>query len=281
MKIIRSLRTIQKISQQIKDKGRSIGLVPTMGALHVGHLSLIRKAQIDNSVVIVSIFVNPIQFGPKEDLNKYPCSIKQDLAFCKKEGVDLIYLPSLKDMYPKGYSTFVNVLGLTDGLCGAFRPGHFKGVITVVNKLFNLIHPDIAYFGQKDYQQALVIKKMVKDLNIPVIIKVMPTKRERDGLAMSSRNIYLSPRERKEAVLLYQGLKLAGRLIKQGNRNAALVINNIRKFLKQGKYICPQYISIVDLKDLKPIKILRGKVLIALAAFVGKTRLIDNIIVKA
>lgn len=280
MKLIRSPKEIQRITKSIKKNGRSIGLVSTMGAMHSGHLSLIRQARKDNSIAIVSIFVNPIQFGPKEDLNKYPRPIKQDLAFCKKEGVDLIYLPYLKYMYPKGYNTYVSVLGLTDGLCGGVRPGHFKGVTTVVNKLFNLIQPDIAYFGQKDCQQALVIKKMVEDLNIPVIIKVIPTKRERDGLAMSSRNIYLSPRERKDAVLLYQGLKQAGRLIKQGNHNAALVINNIRKFLKQGKYICPQYISIVDLKDLKPAKRLKGRVLIALAAFVGKTRLIDNIIVK-
>ncbi len=280
MKVIHSPKEIQRITKSIKKSGKSIGFIPTMGALHVGHLSLIRKALKDNSITVVSIFVNPIQFGPKEDLNKYPRSISKDIAICKKEGVDFVYLPSLKDMYPDGFGTIVNVLGLTDGLCGVFRPGHFKGVTTVVNKLFNLIHPDSAYFGQKDCQQALVINKMVKDLNIPVIVKVVPTKRERDGLAMSSRNIYLSPQERKDAALLYQGLKLARRLIKQGDHNAALVINKIRKFLKQSKTICPQYISIVDLKDFKPVKILKGKVLIALAAFIGKTRLIDNIIVR-
>ncbi|MFH1397034.1 MAG: pantoate--beta-alanine ligase [Candidatus Omnitrophota bacterium] len=280
MKIIRSSREIQKITSKLKKSGRTIGFVPTMGAMHAGHLSLIRKAGKDNSEVIVSIFVNPIQFGPREDLNQYPRPIGKDIAICKKEGVDFIFLPSLKNMYPDGFNTFVNVLGLTDSLCGVFRPGHFKGVATVVNKLFNLIHPDSAYFGQKDCQQALAINKMVRDLNIPVRVKVMPTKRERDGLAMSSRNIYLNPQERKEAVLLYQGLKLARCLIKQGERNSALAINKIRKLLKQSKTICPQYISIVDLKDLKPIKALKGKVLIALAAFVGKTRLIDNIIVK-
>ncbi|MBU0503950.1 MAG: pantoate--beta-alanine ligase [Candidatus Omnitrophota bacterium] len=280
MKVVRSPKQIQEIVRKIKKQGRSIGFVPTMGALHPGHLSLIRGARKDNQAVFVSIFVNPIQFGPREDLSKYPRPIKKDIALCNKEGVDFIFYPSFKSMYPDGFDTYVNVPGLTEGLCGKFRPGHFKGVTTVVNKLFNLIQPDIAYFGQKDYQQALAVKKMAEDLSMPLAVKVAPTIREKDGLAMSSRNKYLNPSERKDAVLLYRGLKLARNLINKGNHNCVSVINSVRKFLKQGRTISVQYISIVDLKNIEPALILKGKVLIALAVYAGKTRLIDNIIVK-
>jgi len=279
MKIIRNIKEMQETSRKMKQKGKAIGFVPTMGALHEGHLSLIRRARKDNDIVAVSIFVNPTQFEAGEDFKKYPRVLKQDAALCKEEGVDLIFSPSTEAMYTQDHKTHVYVEHLSGRLCGKFRPGHFRGVATVVTKLFNIVQPNTAYFGQKDAQQAAIIKKMVEDLNMPLKIKVLPTVREESGLALSSRNKYLSVKEKKDATVLYQALNLAGRLIKQGNRNYQSIIQKTRAGISKKKRISVQYISIVNLEDLLPVKRVKGKVLIALAAHIGKTRLIDNIII--
>jgi pantoate--beta-alanine ligase len=239
-----------------------------------------RKARKENDVVLVSIFVNPIQFGPKEDYRRYPRNLRQDARLCSKEGADIIFYPQAKDIYPQGYKTYVDVEDLSKVLCGKFRPGHFKGVTTVVTKLFNIVNPDIAYFGQKDAQQAIIIQRMAKDLNMPIKIKVMPTVREKDGLALSSRNIYLSETERKDATVLYQALNLARDLIKQGNRDPFNIIRKMKQLVNKKKSAKIQYISIVDLKDLKTLVRIKGKVLVVLAVWLGKTRLIDNLIVN-
>jgi pantoate--beta-alanine ligase len=280
MKIIYGITQMRKISKTLKAKKKTIGLVPTMGALHEGHLSLIHTGVKENNIVIVSIFVNPVQFGPKEDFNKYPRDLKRDVQLCKKEGVDIIFYPNIKEMYPGKYKTYVVVDVLSDVLCGRFRPGHFKGVATVVTKLLNIVDPDIAYFGQKDAQQGIIIKKMAEDLNMPVKIKVMPTVREEDGLAMSSRNIYLSHDERKDAVVLYQALNLARKLIKQGEKDSLGIIGKMEELINKKNSAKVQYISIVDIEDLKPVDKIKNKVLIALAVWIGKTRMIDNLIVN-
>lgn len=280
MRIIRSIKQMFGISQKVKFEGKSVGFVPTMGALHEGHLSLIRKARKDNDIVIVSIFVNPAQFGPKEDFKKYPRELKEDCRLCRKEGVDIIFYPQVKEIYPQGYRTYIEVKDLSNVLCGKFRPGHFRGVATVVTKLFNIVGADIAYFGQKDAQQAIIIKRMVSDLNIPIKIKVMSTVREIDGLAMSSRNAYLSQEERKDAVVLSEALNLARNLIRRGKKNSSKIIRQMKQLINKKKNAKVQYISIVDLENLKPIEIIKGKVLIALAVWIGKTRLIDNIIIN-
>jgi len=279
MKIIRNPQIMSGLSRKIKMQYKTIGFVPTMGALHQGHLSLIRRARKDNDYVVVSIFVNPIQFGPKEDLKKYPRVLKRDMRLCQKEGVDIIFYPSAQIIYPKDYKTYIKVSKLDEVLCGKFRPGHFQGVTTVVAKFFNIVNPDIAYFGQKDAQQVIIIQKMVANLNMPLKIKIMPTIREDDGLAMSSRNAYLNQKERKEAVVLYQALKLAGRLIKHGNKNSADIIRKMQHLILTKKSAKIQYIAIVDTRELRPVSKIKGKILIALAVCIGKTRLIDNITV--
>lgn len=272
---------MSEYSDRLKAKGNTIGLVPTMGYLHEGHLSLMRKAKRDTDKAVVSIFVNPAQFGPREDYTKYPRNFKRDERLAKSIGVDTIFYPSVMQMYPNRFCTYVNVENLTEGLCGKFRPGHFRGVTTVVTKLFNIVKPDIAYFGQKDAQQAIVIKKMTEDLNIPVKIKVMPTIREKDRLAMSSRNVYLSSDERKKALILYKSLQVARNLIKSGETNPAKIKNKMRMMIEKIKNSKIDYISIVDMDTMKDVKNLKANVLIALAVWIGKTRLIDNIIVKA
>ncbi|MDD5072468.1 MAG: pantoate--beta-alanine ligase [Candidatus Omnitrophica bacterium] len=279
MKIIRSINKLNKELKRDRQKGRPVGFVPTMGFLHEGHLSLIRRARKENKTVVVSIFVNPAQFGPNEDYKEYPRDLRKDAALCKKEGVDHIFYPAVKAMYPKGYSTYVNVEGLTGNLCGKSRPAHFRGVATIVAKLFNIVRPDTAYFGQKDAQQAIVVKQMAEDLNMGIRIKVMPTVRERDGLAMSSRNAYLSPDGRRAAPTVYRALQLAGDLIKSGSRDAAKIKSEIRKMISAaGDKI--DYISIVNPDDLKDVKKIKGKVLVVVAVWIGSTRLIDNIEVK-
>ncbi len=206
MKIIRSIKEMAGFSQKLHIKGKAIGFVPTMGALHEGHFSLIRQAHKENDIVVVSVFVNPIQFGPKEDYRCYPRNLKSDTRLCEKAGADVIFCPDVQDMYPDNYKTYIEVYDLSNILCGKFRPGHFKGVATVVAKLFNIVNPTVSYFGQKDAQQAIIIKKMAEDLHIPIKIKVMPIVREKDGLAMSSHNIYLNKDERQDAIVLYQTL---------------------------------------------------------------------------
>src|SRR3989338_3970594 len=253
MKIITNAKETNKACQYIRCKGSSIGFVPTMGALHEGHLSLIRRARAENDFVVVGIFVNPAQFGPKEDLKLYPRPIKNDISLCKKEGVNIIFYPEVKQIYPEGYKTYVQVEGLSDLLCGKTRPGHFKGVATVVTKLFNIVQPDTAYFGGKDAQQAVIIKKMASDLNMPIKIRVMPIVREKDGLAMSSRNVYLNAKERKDALVLFNSLNLAKVLIRNGQRNAAKVITRMEELIVKKKSAKIDYVEIVDLGTLKPV----------------------------
>jgi len=281
MKIIRNIKEMSGFSKKQQIKGKTIGFVPTMGALHEGHLSLIRQAHKENDIVVVSIFINPIQFGPKEDYRRYPRNLRLDTQLCRREGADLIFFPHAQQMYPGNYKTYVNVSDLSDVLCGKFRPGHFKGVATVVTKFFNIVRPDMAYFGRKDAQQAIIIKKLAYDLNIPIRIKVMPTVCERGGLAMSSRNAYLNKEERLDAAVLCQALTLAKNLIKRGNTDSADIIRKMRRLINKKKSACIQYISIVKHKDLEPLDKIRGKALIALSVWIGKTRLIDNIVVSS
>lgn len=261
----------------MKKGDRSIGLVPTMGCLHEGHMSLVRAAKKHTDVVIMSIFVNPIQFGPKEDFEKYPRDQKRDEELARDAGVDVIFYPSLKDMYPEGYATYVTVEDLTKNLCAESRPGHFRGVATVVTKLFNIVKPDAAYFGQKDMQQALMIKKMAADLNMDLNVKIMPIVRGKDGLAMSSRNMYLSEAETKDAAILRQSLKQAESLIKGQERDTKKIIRTIEDMIKSKPTAKIDYVAVVDMKGLRDIKTISGEVMIALAVFFGSTRLIDNI----
>lgn len=277
------MKTIEKISRMstfvkmMKREGKSIGLVPTMGYLHEGHLSLVKAAKKHTDVVVMSIFVNPIQFGPKEDFEKYPRDLKRDEEMAREAGVDVIFYPSLKDIYPEGYSTYVIVEKLTSNLCGESRPGHFTGVATVVTKLFNIVKPEVAYFGQKDMQQAMMIKKMASDLNMDTEVKMMPIVREKDGLAMSSRNVYLNDAERRDAVVLYQSLKSAESLIKNGERDARKVIRAIEDMIKAKPSAKMEYVKVVDAGTMKDLKMITGEIALAIAVFFGHTRLIDNL----
>lgn len=280
MRLIRRIKSMQKLAKELKQKGKKIGFVPTMGYLHEGHLSLAHQAKKDTEVVVMSIYVNPLQFGPQEDFRQYPRDIKRDIKLARLAGVDIIFVPGDKEMYPEDYNTYVEVDKLTEGLCGKSRPGHFKGVTTVVTKLFNIVQPDIAYFGQKDAQQARVIEKMVEDLNLDIKIKVMPIVRESDGLAMSSRNVYLTKKERQDALSLYQALRLAFEMIKAGERKVKKIVLRMKKSIAKGPHYRIDYIEIVDAKTLEPVEKIKGKVLIALAVWMGKTRLIDNVIVN-
>jgi len=278
MQLISKPQEINLKLKRLRFKGYSIGFVPTMGALHQGHMSLIRKSRKENRITVVSIFVNPIQFGPKEDLRRYPRTLNNDLKMCRKEGVDFVFYPSSKDIYPKGYCTYVNVGSLSERLCGKSRPGHFKGVATIVVKLLNIIQPDILYLGQKDAQQAVIINKLVRDLNISVKVKVMPIVREKCGLALSSRNVYLSETDRKEALILYQALKLARLLIKNGARDVKRIKSRLMGLInKRSARVNMDYVEIVDALSLQPLNRIEGNYLIALAAKVGNVRLIDNI----
>lgn len=271
----------QKLTLALKklSKNKTIGFVPTMGALHAGHLSLIKQAAHDNQIVLVSIFVNPTQFGPGEDLKQYPRQLKKDVELCREQLVDFVFQPDNKTMYPDGYSTFIDVEGLSRLLCGAFRPGHFRGVATVIAKLLNIVKPDNLYLGQKDAQQVVIIARLIKDLNFKVRLKIMPTVRYNDGLALSSRNIYLKKEERIEAVILYKALQLAKSLVDNGQRNALVIINRMRQLIAKKKLARVDYISIVDLNNLKPLNKLSGNCLIALAVKIGKVRLIDNLMI--
>jgi len=280
MQIIDNISKMSTLARVIKKDGKTIGLVPTMGYLHEGHLSLVRTAKKHTDVVVMSIFVNPIQFAPGEDFEKYPRDLKRDEALARDAGVDIIFCPSEDQMYPPGHSTYINVEGLTDSLCGASRPGHFRGVTTVVAKLFGIVKPDMAYFGQKDAQQAIVIKKMVDDLNMDIDLKILPTVREKDGLAMSSRNSNLSEEERGDAAILYGALKRAESLISGGETDPKKIVKAMKDMINEKKCAKIDYISIVDTEILKPVNAISGEALVALAVFMGKTRLIDNIIVN-
>lgn len=279
MKVVKTIESLRKLVKAARSKGKIIGFVPTMGALHIGHISLIEKAKQQTDFVVVSIFVNPTQFGPKEDFKKYPRPIKSDLAICRKAGVDVVFAPTAKQMYSQENLTWVNVEKMTEQLCGRFRPGHFRGVATVCAKLFNIVTPDIAFFGQKDAQQVIIIKRMVADLNMPLKIVVCPTIRLPSGLAVSSRNQYLTEQGKKDAAYIYKALKKSKRLIKAGTTKGEIIIGEMKKILKQVPSIKIEYISIVDAETLQGVKKVAGKVLIALAVKIGSTRLIDNILV--
>jgi len=272
---------MQKVSDKLRKEGKSIGFVPTMGALHQGHLSLMERARKENDILIMSIFVNPTQFGPGEDYRRYPRPFQKDRSLAQREGVDIIFYPAVSEMYGKEYSTNVEVEKLSRGLCGSFRPGHFRGVASVVCKLFNIVKPHVAYFGQKDYQQLRIIKRMVEDLNMEVEIRDCAIVREPDGLAMSSRNSYLSSQEREEALSLYRALECAKSLIEAGN-SVSGVISEMRKIIKKEPHTKIDYIEIVDPFTLEELKMIRRgkKVLVALAVWVGNTRLIDNMLIK-
>ncbi len=280
MKIIRSPRQMQVIIKRLKADKKTIGFVPTMGALHKGHSSLIRRSCKDNDITVVSIFVNPVQFGPDEDFRRYPRPLNNDISLCEKAGVDFIFYPSVSGMYAAGFKTYVYVEELSNLLCGKSRPGHFQGVATVVAKLFNIVRPDSAYFGQKDAQQVVIIKRMAVDLNIPVKIRVIPTVRERGGLALSSRNLYLSREERKDALVLSESLRLAKKLAVSGARNAAGIISAMKRLISSKKSTRIDYVAVVDPDNLKPVKRISDGCLTAVAVWIGKTRLIDNICLR-
>lgn len=260
--------------------GKTIGLVPTMGFFHEGHLSLIRRARKETDLVVVSIFLNPAQFGPREDLQKYPRDFERDKKLAEQCGTDIIFAPGVHEIYPEGYSTYINEETLSRYLCGKSRPIHFRGVCTVVLKLFNIVTPHRAYFGVKDAQQAIIIKKMVKDLNIDVRIKVLPIIREANGLALSSRNQYLETRERKSALVLRDALKIAKKMIDTGERSGSKIRASLRKQILKEKSAHIDYVEIVDAATLERMERLDGKIMIALAVYIGSTRLIDNSILK-
>lgn len=281
MRILKTVHALRRAVLKARSKGHAVGFVPTMGFLHEGHASLIRQSKKDNDLTVLSIFVNPKQFGPKEDLKNYPRDIKKDEKLAKMENVDIIFYPSVDEIYPTGFATNVEVIDLSDRLCGASRTGHFKGVTTVVLKLINMVSPDVMYLGQKDAQQAIIIRKMVEDLNIPLRIRVMPTFREKDGLAMSSRNSYLSQEERNQAPVLFSALKQAKRIVESGEQRSARVISGIRNLIETQTKGVIDYIQCVNTQNLLPVSRISGEVLIVLAVKFGRARLIDNVIVHA
>jgi len=280
MIITGNINGLRKIISKQRKKSRSISFVPTMGALHKGHLSLVKRAKKEHNFLVVSIFINPLQFGPDEDYKKYPRDKKKDEKLLRAAGVNLLFYPQLKTMYDPDFSVFVDELGLSNVLCGKSRPGHFRGVCTIVTKLFNIVNPDVAYFGQKDYQQAQIIKKLGRDLNFSIKIKILPIVRESNGLALSSRNSYLSRENKWQATCLYRALLLAKKLINDGKRDSTEIIREMKKVVKYSKNNKIDYIQIVDANTLKDIKRIKGKTLIALAVYLGRVRLIDNIILN-
>ncbi len=278
MRVVKSVAAMQRIALGLKRQGR-IGFVPTMGYLHEGHLGLVRAARRQSDFVVVSIFVNPIQFGPKEDFRRYPRDFNRDRRLLESAGADFIFYPDVKGMYPEGFATYVEVERLGEGLCGKSRPGHFRGVTTVVTKLFNIVLPDVAVFGAKDAQQAFVIRRMTRDLDFRTRVVILPTAREKDGLAMSSRNVYLTPEQRAEAPVLHRSLLLARQMIDKGERNAAKVKAAMRRMIGRESGGRIDYVEMVDTDELRPVRTITGETLVALAVFFGKTRLIDNTVI--
>ena len=281
MKLVHTIAEMRALSRSARTAGKRLGLVPTMGALHEGHLSLVRAAKAQTDVVAATIFVNPTQFGPNEDFAKYPRNLESDCARLEMEGVECVFAPATEEMYSSNSVTWVTVEGLSDRLCGKSRPGHFRGVTTVVSKLFHIIEPDAAFFGQKDAAQHAIIRRMVRDLNLPVAIEVCPIVREPDGLAMSSRNAYLSASERKLALVLRRSLIHVQELFDRGERNAEKLVALARKEFSSEPTVRLDYLEIVDPDSLEPIPSLNGRSLVAVAAFLGKTRLIDNVVLGA
>ena len=278
MQIAGTIDSVRKAVKKARSEGRTIGLVPTMGALHQGHISLIKAATQKCDFVVVSIFVNPAQFGPGEDLDKYPRDLEADYRICENAGVRLIFAPEDKQMYPDKNLTWITVDELSENLCGRFRPGHFRAVATVCAKLFNIVCADIAFFGQKDAQQAILIKRMVTDLNMDLEIVICPTVREDSGLALSSRNKYLSPEEKKDAQLLYRSLKICETMAFEGIRDCQKLTQAIRRELDKSTRIQIEYVSITDAQKLQDIKRIDRSALVSLAVKIGTARLIDNIL---
>ena len=278
MNIITSISEMKRLVSEIRNDGKTIGFVPTMGFLHAGHLSLVDRSVSENDYTILSIFVNPTQFGPGEDLDRYPRDFNRDCSLSETAGVDVLFAPEVSAMYPSDYATFVDVTQISSVLCGAKREGHFKGVATVVNKLFHICLPDRAYFGQKDYQQIQVIRRMTEDLNMNIDIIACPIIRETDGLAMSSRNTYLTAYERSQALVLHQSLEYAQKLLDAGERNAVKLAGEIASIIHTSLLAEIEYVAVVDTKTLETVETIQGEVLLALAVRFGKTRLIDNIV---
>jgi len=275
-----TVSTVPQVRQQldaIRRGGKTIGLVPTMGALHAGHASLIENARAQCDFVVVSIFVNPLQFGPNEDYQRYPRPLEKDLEVCERVGADLVWVPSREDLYLSEQRIFIEVTQLGDHLCGPFRPGHFRGVATVVAKLFNVIQPHKAYFGEKDYQQLRIIRKMAEDLNFGVEVVSVPIYRDADGLALSSRNVYLDAEERTAAPALFRALLAAKKMVEEGERDIRVVKDASMWILAAEPRIRPEYFEIVDPIELQPVTEIRGEVRVAAAIWIGKTRLIDNV----
>lgn len=281
MQIIDEPSAIQRRCESLRREGKTNGFVPTMGAFHEGHISLMRRARADNDVVVVSIFVNPIQFGRGEDFDSYPRDLHGDLAQAERAGVDLVFAPSAEAIYPKGFQTYVDVTELTEGLCGASRPGHFRGVCTVVTKLFNLVRPHRTYFGQKDYQQSVVVRRLVADLNFDLDVVILPTVREDDGLAMSSRNVRLTPEERRAASVLYASLGRAKERVRAGERSAKAILEEVRALIEAEPLARIDYVTLCNAETLKPLDRIEGPALVALAVRFGETRLIDNLLISA
>ena len=281
MELISKVKDMQVKSEALRRAGKRIGFVPTMGYFHEGHLALMRKARKLSEVVVVSIFVNPTQFGPQEDYQRYPRDLDRDLKMAAAEGVDIVFAPKVEEMYPEGYQTYVEVSELSRPLCGASRPGHFRGVATVVLKLFNIVKPHLALFGEKDYQQLQVIKRMVRDLNLEIEIVSHPIVREPDGLAMSSRNTYLSPEERRSALCLYRALELARRRVSEGQKDVPTLKAELEAFISSHPFTRIDYVEFRDPETLEEKSLVEGPTLLALAVFVGKARLIDNTILEA
>lgn len=278
MKIARTIAQARKEIAQARGARKRIGFVPTLGYLHEGHLKLIDIAKAHSNYVVVSLFVNPTQFGPREDFSEYPRDFERDKKLCESRGTDLLFAPSVGEMYPRPSAIRLEIAKLADHLCGARRPGHFNGVMLVIAKLFNIVQPDVAVFGQKDAQQLFIIKRMVEDLNFPVKIVTAPTVREKDGLAMSSRNVYLSPKEREQSTVLYRALQRAKELITAGERDARKLKSELEKSIAGEAKI--DYVEIVETETLQPIEKLEGQFMIALAVYFDKARLIDNIILE-
>jgi pantoate--beta-alanine ligase len=278
MQIITSISDMQFHADAFRRAGKRIGFVPTMGFLHEGHLSLMRRARQENDVVAASIFVNPTQFGPKEDLDRYPHDAEGDQKKCETSGVDILFMPAAAEMYPEKPAVFVIVEGISDILEGAIRPGHFRGVATVVAKIFHIVKPHKAYFGQKDFQQCAVIKRMVAGLNLDVEVIVLPTVREADGLAMSSRNAYLAPEQRQKATCIFRALSEGEELIKNGVREPEAIKQKMRAVLGQVKGVEIDYVEVADPDRLAPLKRVEGRIVLLIAARLGSTRLIDNLL---
>lgn len=277
MRLVEKVVEMKEVAQTLRRQGKIIGFVPTMGYLHAGHLSLVRAARRETAITVVSIFVNPIQFGPKEDFNRYPRDLSRDRAMLEAEGVDYLFYPSSEEMYPPGFKTYVEVTKLQDVLCGRSRPGHFRGVATVVLKLFNIVSPDLAYFGQKDAQQAIIIQQMVRDLNLDIKIKVLPIVRDDDGLALSSRNAYLSQGERRAALAIPRSLEEAVRLVASGEKRAEAIRKQIEKVIEGEPRLKIDYVEVVHPEKLTPVEMIDEGCLIAVAVYCGQTRLIDNV----